>query len=286
MDTNALQKFAEDLKKQRSEKNVTLEQIASKTRIDIKFLSAIENADFDVLPEVYIKAFIKEYAKFIDLPYDTVLKKFELARQGIIEDDAPVENQNETPENEFTVRKEFDSSTEVYNSPEFSEKNSKNNFVLLISAAVFVILLIVLFTVFGGSEEKIVTEKSMRNTPKISSEVTSPVNEKALIKEPVIPDDYLKLKIFATDTTWIKIIKDESVAEEALMLPNSSKNVEAGKSFYLVVGNAAGVNFELNSKKLSFKGDKNQIRSIYIDSNGLKYILTKEIPGYNEEERN
>ena len=53
-------KFAEELKEARTKSQLTLQHIASKTRIDLKFLEYMEKGNFNFLPDLYIKAFIKE----------------------------------------------------------------------------------------------------------------------------------------------------------------------------------------------------------------------------------
>jgi len=77
-----LDKFAEELKQLRLDKNLTLQQVAQFTRIDIKFLEAIEEGDFSFQPELYIKAFIKDYIKALDEDPVLYLKKFDYAKQG------------------------------------------------------------------------------------------------------------------------------------------------------------------------------------------------------------
>ena len=85
-----LDKFAEQLRKARLKKGSSLQQIAAVTRIDIKFLEAIDNGNFGFLPDLYVKAFLKQYAKAIDLDENETVKKYEDALAGkYIEDEEP-----------------------------------------------------------------------------------------------------------------------------------------------------------------------------------------------------
>jgi len=85
-----LDRFAEQLKKARLKKGISLQQMAAKTRIDLKFLEAIDNGNFSFLPDLYVKAFIKQYAKAIDLDEQETIKKYEDVLAGkTIEDDEP-----------------------------------------------------------------------------------------------------------------------------------------------------------------------------------------------------
>ncbi len=65
------------LKKARKNKGLTLDQIQEETKIRKKYLEAIENNDFDVLPgAVYLKVFVKGYARIVDLNYKALLDNY------------------------------------------------------------------------------------------------------------------------------------------------------------------------------------------------------------------
>jgi cytoskeletal protein RodZ len=48
--------------------------MAARTRIDLKFLEAIDNGNFSFLLDLYVKAFIKQYAKAVDLDEQETIK--------------------------------------------------------------------------------------------------------------------------------------------------------------------------------------------------------------------
>ena len=81
-----LDKYAEELRGEREKKGITLQQMAAKTRIDIKFLEAIDNGNFSFLPELYVKAFLKQYARVIGLDEQEMVQKYADAKGGKLED--------------------------------------------------------------------------------------------------------------------------------------------------------------------------------------------------------
>lgn len=99
MKSQTLEKFSRELKKKRESNDITLQQIFNKTRIDVRYLEAIESADFEVMPDVYMRAFIKEYARAIDLDPENTLKQFEKAKAGVIDKEEP-EVKEEPPKQE------------------------------------------------------------------------------------------------------------------------------------------------------------------------------------------
>ena len=70
--------IAELLQEAREKKNLSLKQASEKTKINIRYLGAMEKGEFSKLPVgVYGKSFLKEYACFLGLDYKKIIKIFE-----------------------------------------------------------------------------------------------------------------------------------------------------------------------------------------------------------------
>lgn len=61
----------------RIEKGISLDDISRETKIRVPFLEKIEEGDFTVAPEPFIRAFLREYAETVGLNPDRVISKFE-----------------------------------------------------------------------------------------------------------------------------------------------------------------------------------------------------------------
>ena len=89
------------LKSHRESKGVEIQEIAEYTKINPKYLHAIESGDFKVLPNVYMRLFLRSYAQFIGADAEQALDDYELHTTGKISakleivSDAPLENTNE-----------------------------------------------------------------------------------------------------------------------------------------------------------------------------------------------
>ena len=70
------EEFGQDLRAQRVARNVSLADIAADTRINQRFLEAIERGQFSVLPQTYIRAFLREYASAVGIPAEEVLQRY------------------------------------------------------------------------------------------------------------------------------------------------------------------------------------------------------------------
>lgn len=73
-----MMQIGEILKETREEKNISLDEIQAETKIQKRYLVAIEQDDFHALPgKFYARAFIKEYAQAVGLNPEEVLKGFD-----------------------------------------------------------------------------------------------------------------------------------------------------------------------------------------------------------------
>ncbi|GAK54394.1 transcriptional regulator, XRE family [Candidatus Moduliflexus flocculans] len=76
-------KFGESLRKERELRQITLEEISQHTRVHPRFLDAIENDDFSVLPaKAFAKGFLRSYARMVDLDEDLVIANFEYCQHA------------------------------------------------------------------------------------------------------------------------------------------------------------------------------------------------------------
>ena len=89
------------LKSHRESKGVEIQEIAEYTKINPKYLHAIESGDFKVLPSVYMRLFLRSYVQFIGADAEQALDDYELHTTGKISakleivSNTPLENTNE-----------------------------------------------------------------------------------------------------------------------------------------------------------------------------------------------
>lgn len=272
MSTESIKLFVNDLKTHRESKNITLQVIHNKTRIDSKYLSAIEEGNFDIMPQVYIRAFIKEYARSIELNDEETLKNYEKALQGKYNIDPEEEVlENETNDSEKEKPQKLVYSSEHYN-PD-NEKNSKSNIniIYVSSGAGAIVLLLLIYFLFGNnSQPEIIKENTFEDV------IEDPIeknNDRFEFKNEEKTDakilDSLTLKITSKDTTWIRIFIDGSSEHEFIMKPEREKIFKAGSYYTILTGNAGGFDLFLNDKKLEFDGPSGAIRNYKITNDGI-----------------
>tara|TARA_B100000287_G_scaffold425122_1_gene470924 strand:+ start:1211 stop:1630 length:420 start_codon:yes stop_codon:yes gene_type:complete len=98
--------FYQELKKTRNSKKITLKEISEYTKINTKYLEALENGEFNVLPNVYTRLFLRSYCNYLSIDYKNILDEYEIYTLGhkqqeiIVEQDSSEANNKEISESE------------------------------------------------------------------------------------------------------------------------------------------------------------------------------------------
>ena len=282
-------KLSEELKAARIRAGITLQQLANKTRIDIKFLEYIEDGNFSFLPELYVKAFLKEYIKFVGLDEKLIFKKYEASKQGKEYIEPPqetiIDRIKELKEERIETEKDSPYSKPInYRPPPLVAKSNKpvNTFfmdkrnVLIISVVGgILVLLVAVYLLIVKKSPDIIVEKPY-------DELVNESKERYIEDEPVktpgdsltnssAKSDSLRLLITASDSCWVKALIDSTKKEEFKLYPHNRKLISAASNFQITFGNSHGIQLQLNDKSLNFDA-KTNVSIVYIDSNGLSFL--------------
>ena len=282
------EKLSEELKTARIRAGISLLQLANKTRIDIKFLEYIEDGNFSFLPELYVKAFLKEYIKFVGLNEKLIFKKYEAYKLGKEyeepQQETLIDKIKELKENRFEKAKENPYSKPVsFNSSSSPEQDKslnaflmdKKNILLVSVAACFLVLFLAVYFLFIKKSPDIIVEKPY-------DELVNESKERYIENEPQkqplgspadksVKSDSLRLLIMANDSCWVKALIDDSKKEEFKLYFHNRILLSAGSNFKITFGNSYKVQLLLNDKPLNFEA-KTKVSIVYIDNKGLNYL--------------
>ncbi|MCF6271109.1 MAG: DUF4115 domain-containing protein [Melioribacteraceae bacterium] len=272
--STSLENFAKELIAKREEKNITINDIYERTRIDANYLREMEKGKFDFMPDVYVRAFIRKYADAIDFDPEDAIKIFEAALKGkSVEDLSETEVEGSKYEDKISNKGEY---SDKSNNTELGKK-SNNPIPIILILVVIVIVVLSYFLFFQKGNNEIIVEpkiedilderKVVEDTPRFEIKKENIPAAKEISKV-----DSLSLKINAIDTAWFRIIIDNQKNDEFILYPNRSKVLRAESEINLLLGNAGGIELILNGKNLNFTGKKGEIRNISIDADGFHYI--------------
>ena len=287
-----LEKFAEELKAFREKNGITLQQIAQKSRIDLKFIEAIDKGDFSFLPEVYVKAFIKQYAKMIGLDEKITINKYEAAKKGKVIEPVPSELKeseekkiDEIPKAEIKRQDSVPTAAPIKSYQEniikenetegqaFIDKikNDKMLFSGVVGGTIIILGLLIYLLFFKSGSDIVIAERPYDEIQK-ENQQRFVENNKNNSSAEVSSVDSLTLKINSSDTCWIKIESDGGNVLEFMLYPNSGKTVKAAQKFVMIIGNSGSTKLELNSRLLNLDGKSKEIKYLTVDKNGISYL--------------
>jgi len=273
-----VKKLAEELKEHRIKSDITLQQIHSRTRIDLKFLEAIESGNFDVLPEVYLRAFLKDYARSIGYDEALAIRKYEAARSGKPLDEKSLEEPLAEPVSAAKNYHSEEAYAPVENEDRSFSRIPKSNAFWGLVAILFLIIVVILYIMFFQGPSEIVTEKPY---DEIISEQTLEDDAIPMVQDSVLQDtssviggidrDSLRLTIKARETSWLLVkVDNQRTAQDFILRPNTQKVLKAARNFNLTIGNSGGIALVLNNNPLNFTGRSKEVKTVNIDSTGIK----------------
>jgi cytoskeletal protein RodZ len=192
------------LKRTREVREIELEDIAKKTKISVRFLKAIEEEKWNLLPgEVFIKGFIRTYAQFLGLNPDEVVEKYLQER---------AKDQRQIVEVE-------------------KKEKSKINFLWIPLGIVF---LMILSSVIFLSFKNIKKEKKNFDIKKEQKEIIR--EEEKLIKEEIN-----KIELLFTRHCWLKVEIDGKKVFEGFKEAGDKLEYNFNETFILKVGDAGAL---------------------------------------------
>lgn len=262
------QTFGEELRKNREGKKISLEEISSSTRINIRFLQSLEAGRFDVLPSTYIRAFLKAYAAQVGIDVHDVLEKY----------DAVLETGKKAAEPERPLI----SSEKVV--PEFKDRfkrilSANNEFVrqnIIFGVLVLLSVILIVYLAVDGDtnsssapSEEIAFDRVIQE----SEAITRKNQIQKGIPQPVgvSSRDSLTLQMETTDSVWISLTLDGKKTEEFLFPPQRKWTWKAEREFLITMGNAGGATFRLNAQEIGMLGKRGTvIRNVVINEERLK----------------
>jgi len=287
------------LKNERERKGLSREHLSKVTRLRMHYLEALENEDWGKLPSlVFIKGFIKTYTKALGLDYKEVMGQFESSIPVYNDLPKPLVPVKKTDYKKYTFlivivifivsivilfliinplsffKKADNTPTKGQESrdaaqnkvyPENDKQGQTSTRALNIDNPPLENNL--------GTTAKPETGTTVTNIqPSVPAMATQPMTagstvqtpfKKTTVKsvsEPVVKvNGKYALTGYVTSETYIKIYVDNEPPKEYIFSPGSYPQWVGNEGFYILVGNAAGIEFDLNGKRIKDLGDQGDV---------------------------
>ena len=235
--------FGRYLQAKRLEKKMSLEQVAAQTRIGIDTLLLIEQEDHSRLPaEVFVKGFLRAYAKAVDADGDKAVRHYE-SRLDVVKKIA---------ETEALTKKQTD----------------RHWLRLLIAVAVF--FCVIILSLYGmqlwgiPAHESALSSSGHSAGAKAHGTADSGQGTKSLAEPVAASGQELVLKVTVAENTWMKVIIDGKAATEYNLSPGDQLELKAAVGYNLLIGNGGGLKITLNDRPVAIPGKSGQVVNLHL----------------------
>jgi cytoskeletal protein RodZ len=271
--------FGANFRKAREAKGLPLEKIAAETRISTRFLTAIENEAFQSLPGgIFNRGFIRAYAEYLGLDSNQAVADYDRISSTVQEPSDVLRDAERRP-----------------------ARNSDWN-LYIVAAVILLALMIAYYFVTRPPTDSTgpvpqtaaVAQPAQPQTnadvppPGIPSEApqTAPPSSPAVAAQagtpstpspstaaalptptppPSLPStSALALDVNVTDSTWMKITTDGTVALSETLQPGTNRRFSAERSIDIIIGNAGGATMQINGRDLGQLGTSGRVRQLRI----------------------
>ncbi|WP_072867034.1 helix-turn-helix domain-containing protein [Desulfofundulus thermosubterraneus] len=244
------------LREARQARGVSLEQVEEETKIRRKYLEALEEEAFDVLPgRVYVRGFLRNYARFLGLDAEALVARFE--EMLPLEETQPVTQPLAGVEKKLRLGWPFGRLAYVATGLLLA--------VLLLWGSGWLFGL-TRHTAYDdqGRGQPGVSQDRHAGTPDRSFPENSGHTQNAPTStgtENRSPEGIHLVLNVTDETCWMRVVVDGKTMFTGEVAANQSKSFQAKEHIWVKLGNAGVVNVRVNGRDLGVLGDRGQVVS-------------------------
>jgi len=234
------------LRELREANGASLDDIARSTRVGRGYLEALESDSLGELPSpVFVKGFIRAYCEFLEASPDEALGLYREVTGETVKPDR-VQSAVHTPP-------------------------TRRVGPLMVSLVLFIALGASLFALRIGLKSPPRPAPTAPGPARGNAESVPPLTRSPVTAAPVVPvqpapvsagepqPSAQRLLIHAMEPTWIRVQVDEGQVAEELLQAGAVREWTAARRFVLTVGNAGGLEVDLNGRRIPALGAKGAV---------------------------
>ena len=250
--------FGASFKQARESKGITLEKIASETRISTRFLAAIENEEFHLLPGgIFNRGFVRTYAECVGLDPEQAVADYERLSE---------------------VREPNESLTAPNAGSAAPAKIERHLYPVAIGALILLIVIFYIVTRDSRNGAESSGQPAAAAVPEPAPPSPEPPQTAAAAPEPepapAPATDALTVELEAKETTWIKVNADgNGVVPGEILEPGATRKFTAQNSIDLTIVKAVVLALKINDMRTKSLGKPGQVRELTITPSNLKDFI-------------
>jgi cytoskeleton protein RodZ len=255
-----MESVGEILRDARQTQGLDLTSVAALTKINLRYLEAIEADDRQQLPSSFFyRSFVHQYATALGLDAHQVDAEVD----RLLSADAPLPLPGQA-------------SSSVKSLPPVTETNRFQVSRTVTSLAALVLVMVACSGVYAlwrksrdvvpAAEDARAMSPATRTTAyQQPSKTAPPVSASAQALE-AIPGYKVLVDLMAREETWLSVYSDGKKVFSGILAANQSKSIEGRESAKVTMGNAAGLEVRLNGKLLDPLGTRGQVLTVLFTS--------------------
>lgn len=249
------------LKKTREEKGFSFQDVESVTKIRVKYLEALENEEYKVLPgATYTKGFLRNYARFLGLDQEEIINLYNLSFQTKLEDE--------------------EKNVPVPLEPVRTGPNLIKPAVVILIALILAAIIYAIFYLGKGDSD--LKNSNFNPTPLPSApQVESPADQNpppGNAQPPAGAQEFTGIvaELSFTQKCWISVRVDGQKVDERAYQAGERKVYEGKERIEFVsIGNAGGVTISLNGTQVDPLGAPGEVvRNIVVTEETIRQLAT------------
>ncbi len=239
----AMASLGQELKRERELRGISLREIADSTRINLRFLQAIEEDRLDALPGAFfIRAILRSYAKSIGIDENQVLNKYQeiytFEEQLQYGESAKRPVPRPRPPLKFSLRRGWR--------------------IAALAAAIFGLgIILFYFFILAPANRPAVSIVTAQPVPQVEVPKPSPPPEPLPAVEEITG---LRLEMNFIDETWLHVYADGQSVWDGTKHKGETLEVRAEREVRLNLGNSGGLDLVINGQKARPLGPLGSVR--------------------------
>ena len=248
--------FGPWLRRQREMREITLREISDASKISLRYLQALEDERFDLLPAmVFAKGFLRQYARYVGLDQDEVVNRFLVAYQEEQGEDEAEEEEERRPEPRLAL-----------------EGTWKYVILVVVLAAVLLGLVFLIPHLLGGDGDAGEAEPPPGVAPPTTGvgdpgPAQTPTTDPAAVPEGsgTRPRAPLRVTLDFREDCWVEATVDGDRRVSEMRVQGESLQLQAQEQVEVRLGNASVVDVEVNGRPYPIDAGPGEVRRVRID---------------------
>jgi cytoskeleton protein RodZ len=260
--------FGDWLRRQRELREISLRDIAERTKISLRYLEAMEADRFDLLPApIFAKGFLREYARYVGLSPDDVVNHYLSVHH-------PEELADPKEDTKVRARpKQVDA----------GQPPVRRNWSwgLLLGLAGLILLVLVALAAWFADHRQHEEPRNVGQAPPMTAPVqVQPAAQPAVPARstPPPPSAPIQVSLDFSKDCWVEAVIDGGKRRfSELRVQGESLPLEAEKSIVLTLGNAGAVDVQVNGYPLELnKKEGDVVHDLTIDLSTVQALKAKK----------